>query len=33
MTFGPYMTTGKALYYTNFAEGGQVRRIAYTGGG
>jgi hypothetical protein len=33
MTFGPYMTTGKALYYTTFAGGGQVRRIAYTGGG
>jgi len=32
MTFGPYMTTGKALYYTTFAGGGEVRRIAYTGG-
>jgi len=30
MTFGPYQT-GEALYYTTFAGGGQVRRIAYTG--
>ena len=29
MTFGP----DNALYYTTFAGGGQVRRIAYTGGG
>ena len=32
MTFGPYMTSDKALYYTTFAGGGQVRRIAHTGG-
>ena len=32
MTFGPYMTSAKALYYTTFANGGEVRRIAYTGG-
>ncbi len=31
MTFGPYTTTGKALYYTTFAGGGQVRRITYPG--
>ncbi len=31
MTFGPYGTE-KALYYTTFAGGGQVRRIAYTAG-
>ncbi len=30
MTFGPY-ETGEALYYTTFANGGEVRRIAYTG--
>jgi glucose/arabinose dehydrogenase len=29
MTFGPYLTT-QALYYTTYAGGGQVRRIAYT---
>ena len=32
MDFGPYKTTDKALYYTTFAEGGQVRRIFHTGG-
>jgi glucose/arabinose dehydrogenase len=31
MTFGPY-GNGKALYYTTFNDGGQVRRIAFTGG-
>ncbi len=30
LTFGPYAGT-QALYYTSYAEGGQVRRIAYTG--
>jgi hypothetical protein len=30
MTFGPHMTAGKALYYTTFAGGGQVRRIAHS---
>jgi glucose/arabinose dehydrogenase/PKD repeat protein len=30
MTFGPY-GSGKALYYTTFGNGGEVRRIAYTG--
>jgi glucose/arabinose dehydrogenase len=30
MRFGPYNTT-QALYYTTYAGGGQVRRIAYTG--
>lgn len=30
MTFGPYRG-GKALYYTTYDGGGQVRRIAYTG--
>ncbi len=30
MTFGPYLST-QALYYTTYASGGQVRRIAYTG--
>jgi glucose/arabinose dehydrogenase len=29
MTFGPD-STGKALYYTTYADGGQVRRITYT---
>lgn len=32
MTFGPYNTTGKALYYATFKGGGQVRRIAHTAG-
>jgi glucose/arabinose dehydrogenase len=31
MTFGPH-GTGEALYFTTFANGGEVRRIAYTGG-
>ncbi|MEA2272778.1 MAG: hypothetical protein QOI98_1486 [Solirubrobacteraceae bacterium] len=31
MTFGPRGTGGTALYYTTYAGGGQVRRIAYTG--
>ena len=30
MIFGPYQTT-QALYYTTFANGGEVRRIRYTG--
>ena len=30
MTFGPH-GTGQALYYTTFGNGGEVRRIAYTG--
>jgi glucose/arabinose dehydrogenase len=30
MTFDPH-GTGEALYYTTFANGGEVRRIAYTG--
>ena len=30
MTFGPFGGT-QALYYTTYANGGQVRRIAYTG--
>ncbi|HEX6972861.1 MAG TPA: PQQ-dependent sugar dehydrogenase [Vicinamibacterales bacterium] len=30
MTFGPFGAT-QALYYTSYANGGQVRRIAYTG--
>lgn len=30
MIFGPYQAT-KALYYTTYAGGGQVRRIRYTG--
>ncbi|MGH2531440.1 MAG: DUF7594 domain-containing protein [Thermomicrobiales bacterium] len=30
MTFGPHQQT-QALYYTTYAGGGQVRRIAYTG--
>lgn len=30
MTFGPH-NGGKALYYTSYANGGEVRRIAYTG--
>jgi glucose/arabinose dehydrogenase/PKD repeat protein len=30
MIFGPYQTT-QALYYTTYANGGQVRRIRYTG--
>jgi glucose/arabinose dehydrogenase len=29
--FGPYGST-QALYYTTYAEGGQIRRLAYTGG-
>ena len=32
MAFGPYQTTGEALYYTTFANGGEIRRIAYTDG-
>jgi glucose/arabinose dehydrogenase len=34
ITFGPYMTTGRALYYATFADpkGGEVRRIVYTEG-
>ncbi len=32
MDFGPYKTTGKALYYTTFDNGGEVHRIAYTEG-
>jgi glucose/arabinose dehydrogenase len=34
MAFGPYDSTGKALYYTTFNgdRGGQVRRIVYTDG-
>jgi hypothetical protein len=32
MTFGPYRTTGRALYYATFDGGGQVRRIAHTAG-
>jgi hypothetical protein len=31
MSFGPY-ETGEALYYTTFANGGEIRRIAYTAG-
>ncbi len=30
MIFGPYEST-QALYYTNYADGGQIRRIRYTG--
>jgi glucose/arabinose dehydrogenase/PKD repeat protein len=30
MSFGPY-ATGQALYYMNFLNGGEIRRIAYTG--
>jgi hypothetical protein len=30
MEFGPYRTADKALYYTTFAGGGEVRRIAHT---
>jgi glucose/arabinose dehydrogenase len=30
MIFGPFQTT-KALYYTTYAGGGQIRRISYTG--
>jgi len=29
MTFGPY-AGGQALYYTNYRDGGQVRRVTYT---
>jgi glucose/arabinose dehydrogenase len=32
MEFGPYGTAGRALYYTTFDGGGEVRRIAYTAG-
>jgi hypothetical protein len=32
MEFGPYGTANKALYYTTFANGGEVRRIFHTGG-
>jgi hypothetical protein len=31
MTFGPYGQS-KALYYTTYANGGEVRRISYAGG-
>ncbi len=31
MIFGPYGST-QALYYTNYANGGQIRRIRYTSG-
>jgi glucose/arabinose dehydrogenase len=31
MEFGPPDTADKDLYYTTFAQGGQVRRISYTG--
>jgi glucose/arabinose dehydrogenase/PKD repeat protein len=30
LVFGPHGST-RALYYTNYANGGQIRRIAYTG--
>lgn len=30
LTFGPY-EGGRALFYTTYADGGQVRRISYTG--
>ena len=30
--FGPYGTADRALYYTTFANGGEVRRIVYTAG-
>jgi glucose/arabinose dehydrogenase len=32
MDFGPYGTGGRALYYTTFENGGEVRRIVYTVG-
>jgi glucose/arabinose dehydrogenase/PKD repeat protein len=32
MEFGPYGTADRALYYTTFENGGEVRRIAYTTG-
>jgi glucose/arabinose dehydrogenase/PKD repeat protein len=32
MEFGPYRTTDRALYYTTFASGGEVRRIVHTTG-
>jgi hypothetical protein len=32
MGFGPYKTRDKALYYTTFAGGRQVRRIVHTAG-
>jgi glucose/arabinose dehydrogenase len=32
MDFGPYRTADRALYYTTFAGGGEVRRIVHTGG-
>ena len=32
MGFGPYKTGDKALYYTTFAGGRQVRRIVHTAG-
>ena len=31
MIFGPHGANSQALYYTTYAGGGQVRRIAYTG--
>ncbi len=31
MSFGP-CGSGEALYYTTYANGGDVRRITYTGG-
>jgi hypothetical protein len=30
MTFGPHGPS-ETLYYTTFANGGEIRRIAYTG--
>jgi glucose/arabinose dehydrogenase len=32
MDFGPYGTADRALYYTTFAGGGEVRRIVHSGG-
>ncbi|HSF42941.1 MAG TPA: PQQ-dependent sugar dehydrogenase [Thermoanaerobaculia bacterium] len=32
LLFGPESAEGRALYYTTYAEGGQIRRIRYTGG-
>ncbi len=32
MEFGPYRTADRALYYTTFAGGGEVRRIVHTTG-
>lgn len=31
LRFGPYAGPGQALYYTTYANGGQLRRIAYVG--